>query len=156
MKVADLMVPLSGCARVAEDRTLYDAVVMLEAWRRRIVHTDFRPRFVLVHDSAFRVVGILRPTDMLQTLAKTAESGGLTLSELVAVAPKVKARDAMHRFAETECAESEAPLAEATRRMLAGSLSYLLVRREAEPIGILRLTDLFASLCTGISKAGMR
>ena len=37
MKAKDLMIQTSDCARVAEDRTIYDAVVLLEAWRQRNV-----------------------------------------------------------------------------------------------------------------------
>ncbi|NLI34574.1 MAG: hypothetical protein GX422_17600, partial [Deltaproteobacteria bacterium] len=68
MEAKDLMISASDCARVAEDETVYDAVVMLEAWRQRS-RSEYRPRVILVHDEDFRTIGGLRQVDMLRALS---------------------------------------------------------------------------------------
>ena len=43
MKAKDLMIPLSECAQVAEDRSLQDAMIMLSAFRKRYSRSDYSP-----------------------------------------------------------------------------------------------------------------
>ena len=99
MKAKDLMIPLSECAQVAEDRSLQDAMTMLSAFRRRYSRSDYSPRFVLVRDDQYHIVGVLRHFEILRGLGKASGPGGPSLAKMIAVAARVVARDAMTRSA---------------------------------------------------------
>ncbi len=69
MNASSIMIPISDCPRVAEHRTIFDAVVMLEAWRRRSHEADYRLRVVLVYDDNHMIVGNLRAHGILHALS---------------------------------------------------------------------------------------
>jgi CBS domain-containing protein len=144
MKAKDLMIPLSECAQVAEDRSLQDSMILLSAFRQRYSRSDYPPRFVLVADNRYRIVGVLRHLEILRALGKAAGPGGPSLSKMVAAAPRVAARDAMTRYSEAEQIRADAPIEEAIERMLHGAFRHMLVVEAGTTIGILRLSEIFA------------
>jgi CBS-domain-containing membrane protein len=167
MKVKDYMVPLSDCARVAEDRSLYDAVLMLEACRQRFEHSDYRPRVVLVYDKDFKIVGNLRQLDMLRALAPGRTSAG---PESASTPPKdwgevwvdlnrsarsIRVKDVMYRYGEQEYVADDSPMEEAMSRLVDGPYLNLVVTANGISVGILRLSDVFAMACRDIKKSGM-
>lgn len=151
MKVKDLMIPLSECPHVAEDRSLQAAIIMLSAFRRRLRDSDYPPRFVLVTDSQYRVVGVLRHLEILRGLARAA-GGGASHAELIALAPRVTAREAMTAYSESEHVDASASLEEAVEQMLSGSFRHLLVDEGGTTIGILRLSEVFARICRDVGR----
>jgi CBS domain-containing protein len=144
MKVKDLMIPLSECAQLAEDRSLQDAMVLLSAVRRRYSRSDFSPRFVLVRDDRYRIVGVLRHLEILRGLGQAAGPGGPTLAAMIAAAPRVAARDAMVRYSDAERVSADAPIEDAIERMLQGAFRHMLVVAEGVTLGVLRLSEIFA------------
>ncbi|MBM4328159.1 MAG: hypothetical protein FJ118_13465 [Deltaproteobacteria bacterium] len=64
----DFIIPLSQCATISQDETLYDAVVAMEAMRRLYQRWDYHPRLALVHDEDIRIVGTVRHFELLQAL----------------------------------------------------------------------------------------
>ena len=144
MKAKDLMISLSECAQVAEDRSLQEAMIMLSAFRKRYSRSDYAPRFVLVRDDQYHIVGVLRHLEILRGLGKAAGPGGPSLAKMVAAAPRVAARDAMTRYSEAERISADAPIEEAVERMLQGAFRHMLVVEGSTTVGILRLSEIFA------------
>ena len=144
MKAKDLMISLSECAQVAEDRSLQEAMIMLSAFRKRYSRSDYAPRFVLVRNDQYRIVGVLRHLEILRGLGKAAGPGGPSLAKMVAAAPRVAARDAMTRYSEAERISADAPIEEAVERMLQGAFRHMLVVEGSTTVGILRLSEIFA------------
>jgi CBS domain-containing protein len=144
MKAKDLIIPLSECAQIAEDRSLQDAMIMLSAFRQRYSRSDYSPRFVLVRDGQYHIVGVLRHLEILRGLGKAAGPGGPSLAKMIAAAPRVPARDAMTRYSEAEHIKADAPIEEAIERMLQGAFRHMLVVEAGTTIGILRLSEIFA------------
>lgn len=144
MKAKDLMIPLSECAQVAEDRSLQEAMIMLSAFRQRYSRSDYSPRFVLVRDDRYRIVGVLRHLEILRGLGKTTAPGPPSLPKMIAAAPRVAARDAMTLYSEAEHIQADAPIEEAIARMLQGAFRHMLVVEAGTTIGILRLSEIFA------------
>jgi hypothetical protein len=181
MKARDLMIPASDCARVAEDRVIYDAVVMLEAWRQRS-QSEYRPRVVLVYDKDFRIIGNLRQVDVLRALASgriTAAGAGPTeaglamaaaaasfeertavwgevLTHLYEAAHRVRVKDAMYHYHEAEYIDENASMEEALSRLLSGPYLNLVVTAATATIGIVRLSDVFDTVCREIKRSGMK
>jgi predicted transcriptional regulator len=167
MKVKDYMVPLSDCARVAEDRSLYDAVLMLEACRQRFEHSDYRPRVVLVYDRDFKIIGSLRQLDMLRALAPgktvagsappgiTGENWGEVWANLNKSARSIRVKDVMYRYGEMEYVAEDTPMEAAMSRLVDGPYLNLVVTGNNASVGILRLSDLFGMACRDIKKSGM-
>ena len=143
MKAKDLMIPLSECAQVAEDRSLQEAMIMLNAFRQRYANSAYAPRFVLVRDKRYRIVGVLRHLEILRGLGQAA-GPGLSLPKMIAAAPRVAAENAMTRYSEAEQISADAPIEEAIERMLAGAFRHMLVVEDEHTIGILRLSEIFA------------
>jgi CBS domain-containing protein len=145
MRAKDLMIPLSECAQVAEDRSLQDAMIMLSAFRRRYSRPDYSPRFVLVRDDRHRIVGVLRHLEILRGLGKAAgPDGPPSLARMIAAAPHVAAREAMTRYTEAGRIRADAPIEDAIELMLQGALRHMLVVDGEITIGILRLADILA------------
>ena len=143
MKAKDLMIPLSECAQVAEDRSLQEAIIMLNAFRQRYANSAYAPRFVLVRDKRYRIVGVLRHLEILRGLGQAAGPEP-SLPKMIAAAPRVAAENAMTRYSEAEQISADAPIEEAIERMLAGAFRHMLVVEDGNTIGILRLSEIFA------------
>lgn len=170
MKVKDLMVPVAECPRVSVDRSIYDAIVMLEASRERFKRWDYRLRVLMVEDENFRIIGSVRHTDMLKSMLGVSPATGpenLTLdAQIVACregfdrayfkAKDLKIRSIVHIPDDMEFIDQEASLEEGACRLLSGSYLHLFVRSGNLVTGIFRMSDLFMRLCHDVKMSGPR
>lgn len=170
--VKDLMIPISEYAAVPEEATLFEAVLSLEKAQAEFDHTRYRHRAILVLDAQGVVVGKLNQLDALRALEPKYEEmqagGSLArfgfsrkfmksmmahydlfdrpLKDICQTAATAKVRDFMHALTEGEYVEESASLDEAIHQLVLGNHQSLLVTRDKDIIGILRLTDVFAAI----------
>jgi CBS domain-containing protein len=172
--VKELMVPLSEYATVNEDATLYDAVLALEKAQENFEdkHTRYRHRAILMLDKNGHVVGKLSQLDVLKALepkyqdmiqGEGSHRFGFTkkfmrsmledyslfanpLDDICRKAGRQPVKNFMHTPTEGEYISEEATLEVAIHQLIMGQHQSLLVTREREIVGILRLTDVFAAV----------
>jgi len=170
--VKELMVPLSEYATVLEGSTLFDAVLALEKAQEEFDHTKYKHRGVLILDKNNRVIGKLGQLDVLRALEPKDEDSGeikelsqfgfsynfvnkmrkqqrlkaAPLMDLCGKASKLMVEDFMQTPSEGEFIEEEASLEMAVMQLVMGHHISLLVTRDKEIIGILRMTDVFAAV----------
>ncbi len=147
MQAKTVMIPLSMCAKVARGRTIYDAITMLESIRK-ISPLEYRPRVVFVHDDDFKIVGYVRPYELLvalgNTLPRDAFSSWHSIVQLTyQVIHTMPVEDVMYRFSEEEYVTEETSIEEIFFKMVSSSFSYLTVTSGKLTIGIIRQTDVF-------------
>lgn len=171
-KIKDLMVPMSEYATVSEEATLYEAVLALEKAQEEFDHTRYRHRAVLISDRPGHVVGKLSQLDVLRALEpkyREMQAGGgigrfgfsrqfmksmleqyrlldSPLREICRKAADQKVKAIMYTPSEGEYVDEEAGLDEAIHQLVLGHHQSLLVTREDQIVGILRLTDVFAAV----------
>jgi CBS domain containing-hemolysin-like protein len=146
MQTRDIMIPLSECAQVSSEQSLQAAFIMLSAVRQRQRDADFRPRFVLVHDKTYRIIGVLRGVDMVRALARAAGKDAMSLPGLIAMAPKIPAKDVMIPYGDAACIDVRDSVETAIGKMLEGPLQHLLVKDDDTAVGIIRLAEIFARI----------
>lgn len=170
--VKDLMVPLSEYATVPVGSTLFEAVLALEKAQEEFDHTKYKHRGILILDNDNRVVGKLSHLHALSALEpQQDEAHGIkdldqfgfsskfvrdflkkqrmqaaSLEDLCKRAVELKVEDFMHIAAEDEIIDHEATLSMAIHQLVHEKLLSLLVTKEGNTIGILRLADVFAAL----------
>ncbi len=181
-KIKDLMVSLSAYATVSEEATLYEAVVALEKAQERFGSDRYPHRAVLVLDKNDKVVGKLGLLDVLKALEpkyfemQTRERmSGLGFSRqfmksmlenfrlldgamenLCKKAGETKVSKIMVKPTEGEFVDVDASLNEAIHMLVLGQHQSLLVTdKSGDIIGILRLTDIFASICRTMHSCGL-
>ncbi len=169
----DLMVPLDEYATVSKDATLADAIIALERAQQAFDHTKYRHRAILVLDDINRPVGKISQIDALKALEPKymdiqGETGSSsfrhfsrmflnsmidhyrlfdgTLEDFRKIATKISAGDFMHTLSADECLDEDATLDEAIHILIMGRQQSLLVTRESEIVGVLRLTDVFSAV----------
>ena len=167
------MVPLSEYATVAVGSTLFDAVLALEKAQEEFDHTKYKHRGVLILDKDKRVIGKLGQLDVLRALQpkddnldeinqlsqfgfssnfvhklrKQRRLKAAPLKDLCSKASKLRVEDFMQAPSEGEFIEPEAYLDMAIMQLVTGNhISLLVVTRNKELIGILRMTDAFAAV----------
>ena len=171
--IKDLMVPIEEYATVSEEATLSEAIRALERAQQSFDHTKYRHRGILVLDKAQRVIGKVSQRDALKALepkykeiqgedTKTAfrhfsrmflksmlEHHRLfdsPLEDLRKRADKLKVKEFMCTPSKEEWLDEKATLDEAVNILIMGRHQSVLVTRDSEIIGILRLTDVFAAV----------
>ena len=170
--IKELMVPLSEYATVPEGSTLFDAVLALEKAQEEFDHTKYKHRGVLILDKKRRVIGKLGQLDVLRALEPKDETGeefnelsqlgfsvnfvhkarmqrrmtAAPLKDLCSKASQLKVEDFMQAPSEGEIIEQDASLETAIMQLVQGRHLSLLVTRNKEIIGILRMTDVFAAV----------
>ena len=170
--VKDLMVPLSEYATVPIGSTLFEAVLALEKAQEEFDHTKYRHRGVLILDQSNRVMGKLSHMDALRALEPQESDGNgvkdlsrfgfsnifvsdlrkqqrlkaAPLSDLCKKAVELKVEDFMRATAEGEMIDENASLDIAIHQLVLGSHLSLLVTRNDNVVGILRLADVFAAV----------
>lgn len=173
IKVKELMVPLAKYATVSDDATLYEAVLALEEAQKNIEEGRHRHWAVLVCDRGGRVIGKISQLDVLKGLEpRYAEIDRLTEASKLVYSPEVlksmleeyylwkkPLEDICKKAAEVrvstmmstpvpgEYVEEETTLDEAIHRMVMGRFQSLLVKRNDDIVGILRLSDVCARIC---------
>ena len=170
--VKELMVPLSEYATVPKGSTLFDAVQALEKAQEEFDRTKYKHRGVLILDKKKRVIGKLGQLDVLRAFEPKDEVSGdfkdlsqfgfsssfvhkrrkqrrlkaAPLKDLSSKASKLKVEHFMQTPSEGEFIEEGASLEMAVMQLVSGHHISLLVTRDKEIIGILRMTDVFAAV----------
>jgi CBS domain-containing protein len=171
-KVKDLMIPLTEYATVDEEATLFDAVTALEKAQLAFDHSRYQHRAILILDKEGKVVGKLSQIDVLRALepkyAEMQGSNGLArygfsrkfmksmltqyhlwespLKNICHKAGEKRVRDFMYTPTEGEYVPEDAMLDEAIHQLVLGQHQSLLVTKDNDIVGILRLTDVFAAV----------
>ena len=172
-KVKDLMVSLADYASVSQEATLYEAVLALDEAQKRL-HQDRHPhRAVLVLDAEGRVIGKLSQWDFIRALEprydeivdfnslvrfgfssrfirSMVKDQGLwqrPLDNLCERASRIKVKNVMYTPAEGEYVQEDATLDEGIHQLVIGHHQSLLVTRNSEVVGVLRLSDVFSEIC---------
>jgi CBS domain-containing protein len=167
----DLMVPLEKYATVFEDAILKDAVEALEKAQAELDHKEnqYLHRAVLVLNKNKEVVGKISQMDILRGLEPKYKDIGNTrrislngfsaqflksmmdshslwvhpLRDICAKAAKTKVKNIMATLTEGDFIDEKASLEEAIHIMIMWHHHSLLVTKDANIVGILRLADVF-------------
>lgn len=172
-RIKDLMVPLSEYAVIPENATIFEAVLALEKTQQEFKQNNYRSRAILVEDSTGNIIGKLSQLDILRALepkyaemkskAPGMEKYGIDKQYILSVletyqmfdrplddicrkAGMEEAAKHMHRPTEGEYISADGSLDQAIHMLIVGSHQSLLVTKKDKIIGILRLTDVFASI----------
>ncbi len=171
-KVEEIMVPLSEYAVVSQDSTLYEAVIALEKAQEEFDHTRYRHRAVLVSDETRKIVGKLSQLDILralepkyneiqdrkglakfgfskqfmQTLLEHHQFWSKPITDVCKKAGEMIVKNFMYIPTEGEYIEVDDSLDMAIHQIVLGHHQSLLVTRQSDIVGVLRLTDVFAAI----------
>ena len=177
MTVKDLMVPLSGYATVSEDANLSEAVKSLKKAQGEFDQTRDRHRAILVIDKSNKVIGKISQLDVikalepkylniddksslsrfgiskdyLKSILKEHKLWENALDDICKKAAKILVKNIMYAPTEGEYVDENASLGEAIHQLVMGRHQSLLVTKDKEITGILRLTDVFKEISTRIS-----
>jgi CBS domain-containing protein len=178
--VKGMMIPLSKCATVHEDSNLYEAIVALDNIQKAQKRDFYKVRGVLVLNRDGRVVGKINPLDLiigiednykkvgdLRSVSHTGFSREFItmmiernklwhdpLEDLCRKAARHKVSNMMDKPTPGEYVDHEDSLVEAIHRLVLGHYPYLLVTKDEEVIGILRMEDVFKLVCDQIKACG--
>lgn len=170
--IKDLMVPISEYATVSEGATLFEAYLALEKAQEEYDHNKYRHRAILVLDKNNKVVGKVGQLDVLRALEPKNEQYELfedirkyrfssqfimhlreknlmqkePLTDICRKAGQIRVEDLMSAPTEGEYVEEDTSLNTAIHQLVHGSHMSLLVTRNNDIVGILRLTDVFAAI----------
>ena len=170
--VKDLMVPISEYATVPEGATLFEAVLALEEAQLDFDRSKYHHRAILVLDKNKRPVGKLSQLNVLHSLGDDNEHtknidklnsfgfspqfiGSLkaqhqfqerTLEDICEKPAAMTVENFMKKLSPGEYVDEQASLESILPQLLQGSHLSLLVTREEEIVGILRMSDVFAAV----------
>ena len=171
--VKELMIPLSEYATVNMGATLYDAVLALEKAQAEFDHTRYRHRAILVLDDRGSVVGKMSQLDVLRALEPKYDEmmeqslfqqrhsftkkfmksimrqyhmWDTDISDISRRSAEQPVTKFMQTLTEGEYVDENATMNEAIHQLVMGHKQSLLVTQDNKIIGILRLTDVFASV----------
>lgn len=176
--VKNLMVPISDYATISEGSTIMEAVLSLENSRVDVGSTIYPHWIVLVLNSKNKVIGKLSQINVLRALEpendyadKIAELKDFGFSskfintlrerihpekislEEIYTDPKLmnmKVEDFMRKIAQNDFIDENTPLVTAAHQMSVRQRLSMLVTREGEVIGVLRLSDVFTAVINAI------
>jgi CBS domain-containing protein len=171
ISVQDLMVPLDEYVTVSVKATMFDAVMALEKAHEELDRKRYTylHRAILVYDENKKIVGKISQLDVLRALEpKYMDMGDqgvlsragfspqflksmleryslfdMPLRDMCSKAAKVPVTDFMYTPTEGEYIDETASLGEAVHQLVMGRHQSLLVTKEKDIVGILRLTDVF-------------
>jgi len=178
LMVKDIMVPLEKYAIIHEDRLLIEAIDALEKAQKEFEESSYMHRAVLAYDDNKKIVGKLSQLDVIKCLEPKYESfGDIRSTSLSGLSPELiksmmknyslwqadlddicnrvaskKVKDVMYKPTEGEKIDADATMGEALHSFIIGHHQSLLVTKESEIVGILRLTDVFKLLCERVKK----
>ena len=176
--VKNMMIPLSDYATVSENASMFDAVMALEKAQKEYEELHYRHRAVLVYDDQGRIVGKVSQLDLLKGLepkykqidmSRQLERYGYSidycrsifqqndlwnspLDDICAKAAGLKVKKFMHTPTNGEFVDEGKGLDEAIHQLVMGQHHSLLVTKDGEIVGILRLTDVFNRVCETIKQ----
>jgi len=172
-KVKDLMVHRSEYAVISEDANLYEAVLALEKAQQAFDQTRYQHRAILVEDKDRKIVGKLGQLDILRALEPKYEEMksdmpgmakygfskkfllsmletyglfGQPLDDICKKAGQEMVAKYMHRPTEGEYINEADSMDKAIHLLVVGHHQSLLVTKDEEIVGLLRLTDVFAAV----------
>jgi len=180
IRVKSIMVPLEEYATVHEDDSLIDAVNALDKAQKDHDTRHYKHRAILVYNSNEKIVGKLSQLDVIKSLEPRYESfGNIRSISLSGLSPEFvksmmekhklwqgdlnvmckrvvtqKVKEIMYTPTEGEKIEDGATLGEALHIFVVGHHQSLLVTREEEIVGILRLVDAFRLVSESIKTCG--
>jgi len=180
--VKDIMVPLVEYATVSENATLQEAVLALEKAQDKFDQARYRHRALLVLDKQKKVVSKITQIDVLTILepkyGTMLEDGGLahsgltkkfmesmldhydlwnsSMDSICSEASNKKVSVFMKRPSEGEYIQEDDSLGKAMHQLIMGHKQSLLVTREDDIVGILRLTDIFSEIVQTIKKQSVK
>ena len=163
------MIPITEYATVSEDATLYDAVIALEKAQDGFSRNRYQHRAILVYDKNNKIIGKISQLDILRSLEPKYEQigvPGLTsrspftpkfikslfdqfdllnkpLDDICKKAGQKRVKEMLESPNDEEYVDEETTLNEAIHMLVVGQHQSLLVMRDEEVTGILRLTDVF-------------
>ncbi|MBF0468960.1 MAG: CBS domain-containing protein [Desulfamplus sp.] len=175
------MVSLSKYATVDETATLFDAVIALEKAQAAYQGTKYPHRAILVLGKDGQVTGKVSQTDVLRALepkyAEMQEPSHLVtygfsskfmkslvtyyklwdspLKDLCKKAGDISVTKLMRKPSAGEYIDEDASLDEAIHQLVLGYHQSLIVTKNDKITGILRLTDVFDSICTTMKECGL-
>jgi len=180
--VKDLMVPIEEYVTVALGSTLLGAMLALEKAQENYDQGKYHHRAILVLDGNSKVVGRISQLRVLQAMETTEENTELydhlkmykfsgayieKLRENARLECKVFTEEALWNAAEKlvedfmqkptpdEYVDEAEELDLAMHKMVAGAHQSLLVTREKEIVGILRLVDVFTASFHAMKELGV-
>lgn len=174
--VKDIMIPLSEYTTISEEATLYEAILALEKGQEEFDQTHNQHKSILVYNGNQQITGEISQLDVLRGLEhgykkigdlryvshsgfspkfikSLAEQYGFwqrPLGEICRKSVQTKIKDFMYTPTEGEFVEQDASLDEAIHQLIMGHHHSLLVTRDKEIVGILRLMDMFSEIYQGI------
>ena len=174
--VKNLMVPLSEYVTVSQEATLQEAILALEKAHTDFDPTQHRHRGILIYDENNKIVGKIGQVDILRALEpkydKIMSSDafarmGLSpvyqktlveqymlwnkpMNDICRKAAELKVRSFMQAPREGEYIDEEASLDTAIHQLIMGKHLSLLVTRDKNIIGILRLIDVFMEIADNV------
>lgn len=174
--VKELMIPIEAYATVPQDVSLYEAVLALEKAQLRLEPSRHRHQAILVLDENGDVLGKLTMKDILIALEPNygnldgmgvlsrsgyspdliksmLEENALWLEPLQFVcerATRLKVSDFVASPEESEFIDENSSLGEAVHHLIMYPYGSLLVKSGGKIIGILRMSDVFATICDKI------
>ncbi len=170
--VKDMMIPLSEYAVVAQDATLLDALRALDEAQTRLAEGKHRHRAMLVVDGIGKIVGKIGHLGFLKALEpKYSVLGDLpaltragvsdefiasmmehyqffqeSIEDLCLRGRTIAVKDVMQPV--TECIEETATLREAMHRIVMWQALSIMVTRDGEIVGLVRLSDLYEEVAS--------
>ena len=173
-RVKDLMLSLEEYATVPAEATIRDALLSMNEAQLGLDGDRHHHRAVLVLDVRGRVIGklshwaILRQLkprllhngdlialaragltqEFIDAVTSTLSGFGSSLSLMCSEAARIKARDAMVPVAES--IDEDASLSDAIQELVVSHVQSMLVTRDGEVVGILRLSDVFEEVAAAI------
>ena len=171
------MIPLSDYATVSEDETLAIAIKLLKEARNntrykykhravlvydknnniigkvsiRCILKSLEPKYrQFEHPKDSGSIGLSRfgfNDDFLNSLLDNFNLWDESLEELVKKASKLKINKVMYTPSNGEYVDEDAPMAEAIHQFILGCHQSLLVTKNKKVVGIIRLVDIFDSVC---------
>ncbi len=175
------MVPISEYATVPEGATLIEAYLALEKAQEEYDRSKYRHRAILVLDKNNRVIGKVGQLDVLRALETKNEKFETfedlnkfqfsapfimslreqclmqdePLTDICKKGAHIKVEDLMRAPTEGEYVEEKTSLNTAIHQLVRGSHMALLVTRNNDIVGILRLTDVFAAIFHTMKECGI-
>ncbi|MFC1834228.1 CBS domain-containing protein [Thermodesulfobacteriota bacterium] len=178
IRVKDLMFSSSEYAVVSKDATLLDVVLVLEEARHKLDPGIHKHRSVLVEDETHKIIGKLTYMDVLRALEPRYEEIGDvdrmsrfglstdflqflrehfglwegTFQELCARVAGKKVGNMIEEPSPIQYIHEDAYLADAVHQMVMNNELSLLVTKNDEIVGIIRLVDAFEKVCDQIKE----
>jgi len=172
--VKDLMVPISKYATVSEGTSLLDSIRALEKAKDAYSKSGYSHRGVLILDKNKKVIGKLSQLDFLKALEIGDDQIGMieditkfgfkpmtiinyqeksrpkdtSIEAIYSAASSRRVEEFMHSPTEGEYIHWDISLDTAIHQLISGLHLSLLVLKEKEIIGILRLSDVFFAVST--------